>query len=776
MAAVPPTPSTLRSWEEAFNHPLPVVRRLEGQLRTQISENQNKLRSLVGTSYRDLLGTAEKIIEMDSQMQRVEGNLAGIGRRCDYRVIERSSENSTNLKKEGRQEEDKKLETTARVKVLKNALEAVSRIVKKGGNALGAAKVLVLARLLHKSISESVNPPPVLAELKKKLAGARRKLLSFIERSLARATGDRTILSNTMCAYAMITSSTPKEVLRHFLQVRYEQLETQAETPSEDNIVAMLDLYGKTLVDTRDLFPRRLAEALAQLSKAPLLQDEQVTSIHELNLDIYGQWIPDDIRAFTPWVRNDQLTASETNEGLKAWTKQAQACFVQALKECLEEQPDAAIILTIRHSVLSKFLSVSSKSRNDDFTQSIKDLQSVFLARLEELAAKSADLSGFALGSLEKPSIPSRTAQSSPWALAAQSLDLNAGALNFRAAILDHRHGRDDAVKREHDALDRWTAQLNSHWDYVTSMRTAKWDDDLDFDLDDLDYDGDETLQESLSRKDAARIEHKLRASTTQAFQNVYNRIAQASASQKDHAAFFIRILRELDARRSALAARLSVPKDDDKLFDTTAVISSLHATLADQATSAPFTDYSAALLKQNTVATSLWDGTPALPTQPSPATYKFLTALQTCMAELGEDLWSGHAVEAVKKHACESLGEVLNTFPPAPDVPPATKQEASTNGEKESEGSKDAEAEAEPRNKSTADSNDRNKLLRIQRLFDASYLSSALDPKTQHALKDLLSTLQEAAGMDEAARQRVAKSSEDYWKRTGLLFGLLAV
>lgn len=756
MAAIPPTPSTLRSWEEAFDHPLPVVRKLESQLRTQISENQNKLRSLVGTSYRDLLGTAERIIEMDSQMQSVEGNLAGIGRRCDYRVVERSRENSAGLKKAGRQGEDKKLEVMARVKVLKGALEAVSRIVRKGGNALGAAKVLVLARLLHKSVSESDSAPPVLSELKKKLAGVRRKLLAYIERSLARATGDRIILSNTMCAYAMITSSTPKDVLRHFLQVRYEQLESQAETPNEDTILAMLDLYGKTLVDTRDLFPRRLAEALAQLSKAPLLRDDQVISIEELNLDIYSRWIPDDIRTFTPWVRNDQLTASETNEGLKAWAKQAQASFVQALRECLQKQQNAQAVLLIRRNVLSKFLSVSSKLRNDDFTQSIKDLQSVFLVRLEELAAESADLSGFALKSLDNVSPPSRDIQSSPWALATQSLNLNAGALAFRAAILDNRHGRDTAVKLEHDALDRWTAQLNSHWDFVTSMRTAKWDDDLDFDLEDLEYEGDESLQDALSRNDAAKFEQKLRESTTEAFKQAYNNVEKASSTQNEQAAFFIRILRELDMRRGALSDRLSVSKDS-KPFDHTTLISALHSTLAEQANYVALNDFSESLRKPHIVAVSLWDGTPALPTQPSPTAYRYLTALQTRMAEMGEDVWSARAVEAVKKHACEGLVKVLDTYPPE-------EESKLAEGGETGEADFDAEKVAE-----------HSKNVRVQRLFDALYLSSAFDSTSRDALGDALSALQEAAGVDKAAEQRMTKSANEYWKRTSMLFGLLA-
>lgn len=761
MAAIPPTPSTLGSWEEAFNHPLPVVRKLESQLRTQISDNQTKLRSLVGTSYRDLLGTAERIIEMDGQMQHVERNLASIGRRCDYRVVERSRQNLGGLAKVGGQEEEKRLEIMARVKVLKGALEAVGRIVGKGGNALGAAKVLVLARLLHKSVSESENAPPVVAELRKKLAGTRRKLLAYIERSLGQTAGDRTVLINTLCAYAMITSSAPKEVLRHLLQVRYEQLESFAETSNEASIVAMLDLYGKTLVDTRDLVPRRLSEALAQLSKTPLLQDKQVTSIEELNLDIYHRWIPEDIRTFTPWVRNDQLTTSEFNEGLKSWAKQAQSSFIQALGECLQAQQDAQVVLSTRRNLLSKFLSVSSRLRNENFTQTITDLQNVFIKRLEELAAQSADLSSFALKSLDGSSrIQPSTVQTSPWTLAAKSLDLNAGTLSFRAAILDHRHGRNEPVKLEHDALDRWTAQLNSHWDFVTSMRAEKWDDDLEFDLDDLDFDGDDSLQDALSRNDAAKLERKLRESTTSAFKNAYDKVEKASGAQPDQAAYFVRILRELDQRRRALGDRLIVVKESDT-FDRDAMISSLHSGLAKQACQQPSEDFIAALPKQSTIAISLWDGAPALPAQPSPLAFRFLTALQARMAEVGADVWSSNAVKALKEYVSKEFTETMATNFPPPE--PVT---ATTDGEDDDAGEPAESAERDS-------SHDKN--LRIQRMFDALYFSAAFSSTQQNALADTVSTLREAADVDGAAQEQMAKSAGEYWKRTALLFGLLS-
>ena len=39
-------------------------------------------------SYRDLLGTAERIIEMDEVMREVEAKMAGLGRECGVRAVE----------------------------------------------------------------------------------------------------------------------------------------------------------------------------------------------------------------------------------------------------------------------------------------------------------------------------------------------------------------------------------------------------------------------------------------------------------------------------------------------------------------------------------------------------------------------------------------------------------------------------------------------------------------------------------------------------------------
>lgn len=47
-AAETPDPQSLKSWQEAFQYPVPTVRRVEQELRRDIASNKEKLRALVG--------------------------------------------------------------------------------------------------------------------------------------------------------------------------------------------------------------------------------------------------------------------------------------------------------------------------------------------------------------------------------------------------------------------------------------------------------------------------------------------------------------------------------------------------------------------------------------------------------------------------------------------------------------------------------------------------------------------------------------------------------
>jgi hypothetical protein len=89
MTSGDPDPTAFKDWEEAFQHPIPATRQFEKTLRSHAEENRQKLRTIVGASYRDLLGTADRILEMDAQMRLVDVNLGLLGQKSNSRAVER---------------------------------------------------------------------------------------------------------------------------------------------------------------------------------------------------------------------------------------------------------------------------------------------------------------------------------------------------------------------------------------------------------------------------------------------------------------------------------------------------------------------------------------------------------------------------------------------------------------------------------------------------------------------------------------------------------------
>ena len=105
----------LKSWQDAFDHPLVKTRRIEQGLRADILSSRERLRNLVGylsrnmtfvatdtnsayrSSYRDLLSTAERIRSIDGQMREAEDSLTDISRNCNSDVIDSKVLEATKL-------------------------------------------------------------------------------------------------------------------------------------------------------------------------------------------------------------------------------------------------------------------------------------------------------------------------------------------------------------------------------------------------------------------------------------------------------------------------------------------------------------------------------------------------------------------------------------------------------------------------------------------------------------------------------------------------------
>ncbi|KAM3423412.1 hypothetical protein BST61_g845 [Cercospora zeina] len=758
----PPDPKTLESWEDAFQYPLPVVRKLEQQLRRNIDDNRQKLRSLVGASYRDLLGTAERIIDMDEQIHSVESQMTDIGRRCNTRNLEQIRENHKRVRREptmtGRKSDsDDRLQKIAQTKVLQNAISVSSRVVRNSGDALGAAKVLVLARLLHKSLAEGEEPPAVLEMLQKKLGSARKRLLGYIARALSRRNSDRSATINTLCAYALLSASAPQDVLRYFLQLRFEQLETTGEAATESGIIDMLALYSQTLSDTKDLFPRRFSEALSQVTTNALVRDPDVRAIYELSLDVYERWITEDVRNFHPWVRHDQLQVASVSAATSSWARQGQECLLQTLQTALADQEDMHKVLQLRQNVISKYLVLSAQLHHDSQTQGLKDIRKAFLERLELLVEGATVVKEFV------PNAQSDASESSPmsmWAAATTEMDANREVMHFRRDVLDRHHGRPKLMHGSTAVLDEWLVRLRDYGEAIAGMRSTKWDDDLDLELDDLME--DEPLQVMLSTRDPQQLEQKLHDATSVSLQNMFTTIEKSFESDSDPV-LLIRLLREVEDRRRGLTDLI---EDVESIKPNGAFVAALYRQIAMTIIADHVDKFTQGLPRPLRVATTLWDGTPPLPVQPSPTTFRLLKNLHNDMTKLGKDVWSPAAVQILKRCLTQSLGKQMSLSEIDQIIgSPLSNGHAPQDQSEESGGNEDPT----PRSKS------KDRL--VQHVFDVQYLQRVLYAGTgeDDPLGRVVEELGGRTGLELEARERLEKSANDYWRRTCLLFGLLA-
>ncbi|KAK3646615.1 hypothetical protein LTR56_000519 [Elasticomyces elasticus] len=775
MAGQPPDPRTFESWEDAFQYPLPVVRKLEQQLRKNIDENRQKLRSLVGASYRDLLGTAERIIEMDEQIKTVESNLSDIGRKCNARAVGRVGENHAKMRMTRNGREYGRDQTMAQTKVLESTLSASARMMREGGDALTVAKLLVLSRLLHKSVGHSGEASSVIENHGRKLASLRRKLLAFIGRSMQRPVTDKTYVARTLCAYALVTSSSAKDVLKHFLQVRLQLIEAKAESYTESAVLQMLDLYRQTLDDARSLFPKLFAESLSHLGKSPLLQDAQLQSLSELSLDVYGVWIAPDVQSFTPWVRHEQLLSSEVHEGLNAWSRHVEHRLLEAVTVYLRTETDAHAVVSARKEIVSQYLSLLSASSNNAESKAVEQLRSLFLDRLKSLAEDCAREGSFVLDDLDAVGTTTLSSVTTNiWQLASKDFDGSRGALHLRQAVLQGRHGRDEGVRMLCGKLDSWIERLQALSDITQRMRSTKWD-EADFDFDDLE-DGDAIL-ECLAKEDPETIRSTLRKATSDAVRQIDASVQSAFESRGDEK-LLLRLLRELDRRKRTLIESIGVTDDIEVVFAD--LVPSLHRQLAENVATRVFEQTSDTLKKHTVVPVSLWDGLPALPIQPSPSTYKLLAMLQRIMSDAGTDLWSPAAVTALKSNLEQKLVQQLTSGSSIE----SEKARPTTNGHTNIDETPNNDMSEHTDAGKGAVLNCKSKVCdtrhnyQIQQLFDVLYLQRVMRHRNRadgSALQDVATELADSVKLDKASSERLHKSANEYWKRTYLLFGLLA-
>ncbi|KAL2270296.1 hypothetical protein VTJ83DRAFT_2480 [Remersonia thermophila] len=260
---------------------LPQIRAIHGALHARIADVSAALRTRVGTSYRELLGTADAIVAMRDDLDaELLPTLGRMGARCGAGVVAAKAKGLRTFAGSGRYGPvascsvaglDVGLGEAARRALLEAVLLALRQVLGReelrkaegrGNRLVLAARLYVLGRLLVKSLESKENgkgkgqdgpivtttttTPTAATAATAAVETARRSLETAHRGRLMRAidavlrSGSDKAMSRgdvlgALAAYSLATSSGARDVLAHFLQVRAQAISLALEADDNDD-------------------------------------------------------------------------------------------------------------------------------------------------------------------------------------------------------------------------------------------------------------------------------------------------------------------------------------------------------------------------------------------------------------------------------------------------------------------------------------------------------------------------------------------------------------
>ncbi|CAP68571.1 uncharacterized protein PODANS_7_5430 [Podospora anserina S mat+] len=798
----PTTTSPMIFSSPSYN--LPQIRTLHKSLHHAIDDKSSRLRTQVGGSYRELLGTADTIVAMKSEIEAVHQTLSDMGYKCGRGVVGHKMDalgkfTSTTMGDKA---------ASGRERLLAGCLgqlDAILRVrekAKRGERLETGARLFVLGRLLLAAAAGGQQQGSDEKEMGRRRRvlekGHKIRLMGGIDADLRRyhkpGTGDKqqreAALVRALSAYALATSSGARDVLGYFLRVRGEAIALALEVDEEErvarnpeDVIRALGLYTQTLQDVQALVPGKLADALMRLKREKLLENEELLKMEGLRLDVYKRWCGDEIQFYTPFIRHDDLDGKAAREMLFGWADKGRKVVLEGLENTLKEMGEFKAIVELRTEVLKLWISEGGKARGFDPSEVLDEIREAvnkhMLRVLEQKVAKLRLVGSEVSAAVEAWKEGRSDQHESLWDMDSYDTDLSNGAAQFTQHVVSRLYGRNDDVSKAVASYKSWFRVIDDVGTVVDQLKRQRWDNDVD------EIEDEETIEERqqlLAKDDPAALGKHLNESLVKSFKKLDENLSTLWKEQQDSpdrghiAMYFLRVLRDI---RSRLPENAEV-----KGFGLEAV-PSLHQALVSTVVISPLDELATvALVRRTVVGRSVWEGEPALPSSPSPGAFKFLRNLVGAMGDAGVDLWSPTAVSVLKETLRKQLSEVwLETVSKLteglePEVQTETEETPKPEAEEGTSDTSDPKEESLEREAAKTEAVPdivRHRDLLVQWLYDIYYLSSFLG--TDDTFKQLSDVVLSKTDLEHSAtaKQRLQKTSQDYFKRTSLLFGLLS-
>ncbi|KAL4927464.1 uncharacterized protein BDV17DRAFT_266302 [Aspergillus undulatus] len=781
MASDGPDPQSLKAWQDVFQYPIPTVRRVEQELRRDIASNKERLRALVGTRYRELVGTAETIVSMNRSMEDVDITLGDIGRRCNPRLMGKKYAHFHQINGETTDEDATKRALGAQLALLHRCSVLISKMLRKRGSPLLVAKLLVISRQLLKNLSEQKSAPPFVETLRNQIASLRLGLKNRIDKRLASAKSTVDQVIEALAAHCLAAGTSSDDAIVYYHRIRLDVIGNQLEEAkaSGDNILAGLRLYVQTLQISKTLLSRRFIDILSQLKSRPLFTDPEIRSVDDLSLDVLGRWIATDIVNFTPWIKVNEQFKQDAERTIKKWSKDAFDEFVRRSQASLTRWVDFSRLLQLRKETLELWLLSWSSTFTHSALQVLDGLRNVFNSRLTNILSDKANaLDVFAkavTSAISSWADVEHADALSIWDYGLVSQDYSNGADAFKEAITDRLLGRDAGVASVTEKYRAWLLSIEALRESIDALREVRWPDILDETADeDLDID----VAAILNEDDRQHLWDALEAAVKHAFDvlqssfgDIYKSIGNFNRGER--AAYMLKLIRLVrrDLPKEFISREAHFSKD---------IVPGLQDILATEVIAATRPLSFANLISSRGKMLSgrtLWEGEPELPVQPSPYTFRYLRRMVESMDLHGHGLWDTSTVQvlhhSLQKELAERITQFLNSL-----ESPASTGEAEQKTESE-DGKPTTQTENEQSESSEKPTGSHLHDLKLQLYFDTMLLSNASTNKETQSnpLQEAAEKLQTSFGPEaESISKTMDQRAQEYWTRTRLLFGLLAV
>lgn len=678
----------------------------------------------------------------------------------------------------------------AQLALLHRCTTSIARLLRKRASLLLVAKILTVSRLLHNTLSQHQPTPPFLEDLRNQLLYLRHTLLKRINKRLAstNVSDDSTIES--LAAYCLAESSSSDDAIHRFHQVRLDVIVSQLDL-SPDNIPKSLRLFIRTLQTSKILRSRQFSDVLSKIKARPILSDPEIRNLDGLDIEILGRWTAPEVNNFTPWIKLSEMSRSEGVASIQEWSRQAFEKLAEGCQKSLAHSTDFSELLSLRADTLELWLSSWGSIITHNSASVLERLRNIFNDHLKRILTTQVrtidEVASHISIAIAEWETAEHNSVGSLWDSDLTTADFSNGAAAFKQAVADRLLGRDEDVSAVFKKYQSWFSSVQVVNDSIESLRRLKWTDILvGGEVEDEDID----INPQLNEDDPDDLSESLQSAVRHAFEILQTSLSDAfkalgTSHRSEKAAFLLRLVRFV---------RRDIPTDfvaKDFKFSSE-IVPELQKSLASEVVSevgtlalVPASRTHPETGKARIVpGRSLWEGEPAIPVQPSPGTFKFLRRLTATMDKGGADLWDPSTLtvlkEALQEHLENSIASTLDelearsTSSAGIPEPEAEQEQSSANGVAKDQ---DASAEKEDASHDSSEGPSHAEVLRdweTQLLFDAIYLANMLGDESH--LADVVDRVQKSADLSTGAMKGIRKFAGEYWKRTELLFGLLAV